>query len=177
MDTAINVAAETRSVTVTKYTYDADGIRTEKVINGVTHYYVTRGGKLMRESFLTSTGEVIMDFSYDESGRPFAVSYSRNGGANFTTYYYATNRQGDVVMIFGRTAVTDEDGNTTYAVRSQGYYTYDAWGNVTAHSPTGATPAGGSLIYRNPLRYRGYVYDNETGFYYLQSRYYDPLES
>ena len=128
----------------------------------------------MRESFLTSTGEVIMDFSYDESGRPFAVSYSRNGGANFTTYYYATNRQGDVVMIFGRTAVTDEDGNTTYAVRSQGYYTYDAWGNVTAHSPTGATPAGGSLIYRNPLRYRGYVYDNETGFYYLQSRYYDP---
>ena len=29
MDTAINVAAETRSVTVTKYTYDADGIRTE----------------------------------------------------------------------------------------------------------------------------------------------------
>ena len=115
-----------------------------------------------------------MDFSYDESGRPFAVSYSRDGGANFTTYYYATNRQGDVVMIFGRTAVTDEDGNTTYAVRSQGYYTYDAWGNVTAHSPTGATPAGGSLIYRNPLRYRGYVYDNETGFYYVSSRYYDP---
>ena len=27
---------------------------------------------------------------------------------------------------------------------------------------------------KNPLRYRGYVYDNETGFYYLQSRYYDP---
>lgn len=26
----------------------------------------------------------------------------------------------------------------------------------------------------NPLRYRGYVYDTETGFYYLQSRYYDP---
>ena len=26
----------------------------------------------------------------------------------------------------------------------------------------------------NPLRYRGYVYDQETGFYYLQSRYYNP---
>ena len=26
----------------------------------------------------------------------------------------------------------------------------------------------------NPLRYRGYYYDSETGFYYLQSRYYDP---
>ena len=27
----------------------------------------------------------------------------------------------------------------------------------------------------NPFRYRGYVYDNETGLYYLQSRYYDPI--
>ena len=26
----------------------------------------------------------------------------------------------------------------------------------------------------NPFRYRGYYYDRETGFYYLQSRYYDP---
>ena len=26
----------------------------------------------------------------------------------------------------------------------------------------------------NPLRYRGYYYDSETGMYYLQSRYYDP---
>jgi len=26
----------------------------------------------------------------------------------------------------------------------------------------------------NPLQYRGYYHDSETGFYYLQSRYYDP---
>ena len=26
----------------------------------------------------------------------------------------------------------------------------------------------------NPFRYRGYVYDEETGFYYVSSRYYDP---
>jgi RHS repeat-associated protein len=26
----------------------------------------------------------------------------------------------------------------------------------------------------NPIRYRSYYYDTETGFYYLQSRYYDP---
>ncbi|MBR2634576.1 MAG: RHS repeat-associated core domain-containing protein [Clostridia bacterium] len=25
------------------------------------------------------------------------------------------------------------------------------------------------------MRYRGYYYDAETGFYYLQSRYYDPV--
>ena len=32
----------------------------------------------------------------------------------------------------------------------------------------------GTLGAANPLRYRGYVYDSETGLYYLQSRYYDP---
>ena len=32
-----------------------------------------------------------------------------------------------------------------------------------------------SLGYYNPLRYRGYVYDNESGLYYLQSRYYNPV--
>ena len=45
-------------------------------------------------------------------------------------------------------------------------YTYDAWGNIL--------DSGGNLAEVNPLRYRGYYYDNETGFYYLQSRYYDP---
>ena len=30
------------------------------------------------------------------------------------------------------------------------------------------------IAHVNPIRYRGYYYDNETGFYYLQSRYYDP---
>ncbi len=33
------------------------------------------------------------------------------------------------------------------------------------------------IAHVNPIRYRGYYYDNETGFYYLQSRYYDPVIS
>ena len=45
-------------------------------------------------------------------------------------------------------------------------YCYDAWGKILSSS--------GDLAELNPLRYRGYVYDQETGFYYLQSRYYDP---
>ncbi len=49
-------------------------------------------------------------------------------------------------------------------------YTYDAWGNIL--SITGSL--ANSIGKLNPLRYRGYVYDNETGLYYLQSRYYDP---
>ena len=33
------------------YAYDADGIRTQKTVDGVTHTYYTLNGKLMRESF------------------------------------------------------------------------------------------------------------------------------
>lgn len=49
-------------------------------------------------------------------------------------------------------------------------YAYDPWGKTWAASGTLATTLGTF----NPLRYRGYVYDTETGFYYVSSRYYDP---
>ena len=49
-------------------------------------------------------------------------------------------------------------------------YTYDAWGKPL--TTTGSM--AGTLGKVNPLRYRGYVYDEETGLYYLGSRYYDP---
>ena len=48
-------------------------------------------------------------------------------------------------------------------------YEYDAWGNHTVTKM--GTNAIGDI---NPIRYRGYYYDKETGLYYLQSRYYDP---
>ena len=51
-------------------------------------------------------------------------------------------------------------------------YKYDAWGKPIARSYlTTAYEALGRL---NPFRYRGYVYDEETGLYYLRSRYYNP---
>jgi len=70
------------------------------------------------------------------------------------TYYYVLNLQGDVVKLI------DQDGAVAAA------YAYDAWGNILSQS--------GNMAEKNPLRYRGYYYDSETGFYYLQSRYYDP---
>ena len=83
---------------------------------------------------------------------------------NGATYYYSLNLQGDVV------AIRD---NTGVIVVS---YTYDAWGNVTVHYSEDEDLAGlsNTLGVLNPLRYRGYVYDVETGLYYLQSRYYNP---
>ena len=49
------------------------------------------------------------------------------------------------------------------------HYIYDAWGN---HQIEAFTESGiGDL---NPIRYRSYYYDTETGLYYLRARYYDP---
>lgn len=48
-------------------------------------------------------------------------------------------------------------------------YEYDAWGNIISTTSTSA-----ALANANPLRYRGYIYDSETGLYYLNNRYYDP---
>ena len=77
---------------------------------------------------------------------------------NGTNYYYLVNLQGDVM------GIVDSTGNIVVN------YTYDAWGNRL--SVTGSMAA--TLGTLNPLRYRGYVYDQETGFYYVSSRYYDP---
>ena len=55
-------------------------------------------------------------------------------------------------------------------------YTYDAWGKViSVTDASGAAQTSSGFIGNiNPIRYRGYYYDSETGLYYLQSRYYDP---
>ncbi len=112
---------------------------------------------------------------------PFAVKYSTNNGASFINYFYALNQQGDVVKIFRPVAVKDADGNVTgYTEKTYATYTYDAWGKLIGITNSAGTSiinkqtTSTSLANLNPLRYRGYYYDNETGFYYLQSRYYDP---
>ena len=71
-------------------------------------------------------------------------------------YYYILNPTGDVI------ALVDTGWNTVVS------YAYDRWGKVTA------IEGDQDLGKKNPLRYRGYYWDEETGLYYLASRYYDP---
>ena len=96
-------------------------------------------------------GNNTLHFVYDALG-PAAVVY------NGTTYYYLRNAQGDI------TGLVNTSGVQVVA------YTYDAWGNILSTTGSMATTLGAD----NPLRYRGYVYDTETGLYYLTSRYYNP---
>ena len=125
------------------YTYDENGIRTSKTVDGVTTYYNTKDGVILSQT----DGENTWYFQYDTSGTP--LGFVLNG----TQYFYITNQMNDVL------AITDTNGDIV------GNYEYDAWGKVLT--------ADTDLAKQNPLRYRGYYYDNETGYYYLQSRYYD----
>ena len=93
-----------------------------------------------------------LHFFYDAQGKPGMVTY------NDVDYFYVYNLQGDVVALI--------DANGTQVVE----YVYDAWGNPI--SKTGSLAATIGTL--NPFRYRGYVYDEETGLYYLRSRYYNP---
>ena len=133
-----------------QFTYNADGLRTQRTdaVTGRTYNYTYLGGQL---THMTVDGHT-MYFTYDASGTPLTLTYDG------VTYYYVTNLQGDVIAILNSNGVQN--------VR----YTDDAWGNLL--STTG--DMADTLGFYNPLRYRGYVYDEETELYYLQSRYYNP---
>ena len=86
---------------------------------------------------------------------------------NQSYYYYEKNLQGDVI------AVLDSNGSVVAS------YVYDAWGRVleTEYAEIDWESASYNQVFferLNPFLYRGYYYDSETGFYYLQTRYYDP---
>ena len=139
-----------------QYTYDAGGVRTGRTVTkGPTtekHSYIYASGKLLRDTVESGGSTKILDFRYDQSGAPYSLTYTV--GSTSTVYYYITNLQGDVMYL------VDSSGNQVAA------YLYDPFGKVLSSS--------GTMAEINPLRYRGYYQDSETGFYYLQSRYYDP---
>ena len=140
------------------YTYDVDGLRTSKTVNGVKHEFYYVGGTLRYEKF----GSTELWFFYDADGNPSGVRYKN--GSTTTDYYFVCNWRGDVIRIY--------DGAGAVVAN----YNYDAWGNViSVTDANGAAITGSTHIANvNPLRYRGYYYDSETGFYYVSSRYYDP---
>ena len=141
------LAGMSKSGTTISYAYNADGQRISKTVNGTKTSYNYAGGKLTQ----LVKGSTSLLFSYDAVG-PLAVMY------NGTYYYYLRNAQGDVTGIV--------DANGVIVVN----YSYDAWGNIRTVTGDMADTLGAL----NPLRYRGYVYDTETGLYYLNSRYYNP---
>ncbi len=129
------------------YTYNANGIRTSKTINGVKHTYTLDGTKILRETW----GNYSLVPLYDNEDSVCGILY------NSVPYYFIKNLQGDII------AIVNKDAETVAR------YTYDAWGVCTIAQDT----SGCNIATINPYRYRSYYYDADTGLYYLQSRYYD----
>jgi RHS repeat-associated protein len=166
----------------TRFDYNASGIRlSKKHGDNETKFYLS-GTKLLTEKRTQTTCEPELgDYIYGDGDEDTAEEYytrqkrvdieylygangimgfiTRQSGQCNRTYYYRKNLQGDITHIF-------EDTGTKKVLRAK--YIYDAWGNCNILRNDGGV---GSL---NAIRYRGYYYDNETGLYYLQSRYYDP---
>ena len=127
------------------YTYNANGIRTSKTVNGVTHIYTLDGTKILRETW---DGNTLVPL-YDNEDTVCGILY------NNIPYYFIKNLQGDVI------AIVDKDAQIVAR------YSYDAWGVCTV------TLDSVGIAAINPFRYRSYYYDEEIALYYLQSRYYD----
>ena len=138
------------------YTYDSNGLRTSKTIkNGVKSEYFYVNGQLHYEERSNGTK---LYFFYDSNGYLTGIEY------NNTMYYPATNLKGDVVGIYNNLG--------EYIAK----YEYDAWGKVIAVTDANDVEITDQthIAHINPIRYRGYYYDSETKWYYLQSRYYNP---
>ena len=123
-------------------------------------YYYDHSGRLIAEDVIktyygegTTTENIV--FLYDESG---IIGMVHTVGTTANTYYFQRNLQGDVVAIY------DSYGSL------KAKYLYDAWGNCTISSETTSYDVANA----NPIRYRGYYYDDDTGLYFCNARYYSP---
>ena len=147
------------------YTYNALGQRTAKrytyrpannfatsgsyLSNTNTAYIYDNSGRLIREartySYSDGTSYALeFIFLYDESGM-IGVQF-KDGDAAPQLFYYQRNLQGDVVAIYNANGV------------KQAGYAYDAYGNCKIVNSTNI-----NLANTNPIRYRGYYFDDETG--------------
>ena len=153
------LASLTTGGKTTTYAYDLNGFRTKKVNpDGTWVKYFVGDGKILGETLHAADNHEVYDmrYTFDENGEVCGISLWNQGDTAWTKYYFVKNLQGDVLAVY-------QYGSSFTKVAE---YTYDSWGNVLT--------ATGALANINPFRYRSYYQDTETGFYYLQSRYYDP---
>ena len=137
------------------FEYNADGMRSAKVVDGVRTEYFYSDGILLRETQTDADGDLVytVSFTYDESGRPFSAKFDGH------TYYYVYDVYGNVNYVY------NEAG--TRVMRCT--YT-DPWNLDMRIQATGTGSAFNAV---NPFLYKGYYYDADLDMYYCGSRYYD----
>lgn len=129
---------------IAEYKYDMNGRRVCKNTgDSITKYYYDEDKLILQKN----DKEAIW-FNYDVYGIPIGFKY------NGVQYIYNTDEQGSITGIY----------NT--AGKKIVEYIYNGWGEIVNQS------GDKEIAQINPLRYRGYYYDEESGFYYLNNRYY-----
>ena len=163
-----------------EYEYDAFGKRYQKKVGDTTIKYYWSGEDLIAEEYNRGNTTTVLMYLYDWTGviGVKMIGTIVGGNTHTETYWFKKNELGDVTEIYSLGGKIAE-------------YKYDAWGNHKVYGASGASELGviteaelynyltyadynRAIPYINAIRYRGYVYDNETGFYYLNTRYYDP---
>lgn len=136
------------------FQYDSTGARIKRSRQTESYEYLVSGGRLLALSISTPGPSGVLTFRYSPSGSPIGFRF---GGAE---YFYLADAFGVIHGI--------ADANGVKGVS----YAYDPWGK-----PSISWSSGGSwqdIAAMNPFLFKGYIYDEELGWYYLQSRYYDP---
>lgn len=128
-----------------QYSYDSEGIRVSKTINGEKCSFEHLNGMFLYET----RGEKYFHYYYDSNGMLYAVNYRLTPNGTVYTYYYTHNWRGDIVGIY--------NGNGELRAK----YTYDSWGNVASitdgngNAITSATHDGNL----NPFRHCEFYFD------------------
>lgn len=136
------------------YSYDPNGLRLSKTDGNRTEKYVYDGDSLCSMKVDDKNGSNTVFFHYDEANA--LVGFSVNG----KDYFYDRDILGNI------NAVIDSAGTKLVS------YSYGDFGEVTEAV---ADSDEARLVAKvNPFKFKGYFFDNETGFYYLKSRYYSP---
>ena len=135
------------------FTYNDEGIRTSKTVNGVKTTYYLDGSRIVGEE---TSGNVTI-YVYDGTGSPIGFQYhgADYAAGEWDAYWYIKNIQGDIVGIYD-----------SYESRVM-QYSYNAWGACLSYC------TGGNVPENNAFKYRGYYYDKDLELYYVNSRYYD----
>ena len=140
------LADVTTQENIISYTYNCDGIRTSRTVNGEKTEYYLEGSRIIAEK----KDEEIIWYTYNSEGDVIGFEYQNE------IYSYEKNAQDDIIGII------DKDGNIICR------YIYDTWGDIVA------IEGDKKIADVNPFRYRCYYFDTETNLYYIESRYYDP---
>lgn len=134
------------------YIYNGEGYRVGKTVNGQAVRYLWEADQIILE----------LDGSGNQAAQNVWGINLISRIVNGETFYYMYNGHGDV------TALIDGNG----VIRAA--YDYDAFGNLIQENYFDANGNATTVEINNPIRYAGYQYDKETGYYYLIARYYDP---